>query len=137
MSKLSVTLDLPDTVYQEIKKRANQKNRSIEAELAEVVSQVVPNEEDQLAPEMAELVSQIQELEEVYLWRLAKSKFPQKDSRRIEFLHRKLSEELIETEKEELAILMLKLERFFLSRATAIGELGKRGQDVSKLLQKK
>jgi uncharacterized protein (DUF433 family) len=118
-------------------KRAETKNRSIEAELVEVVSQAVPTPDDQLSPELAGLVAQIPALEDVYLWRLAKSKFPKKDSRRIEFLHHKRSEGLIDTEKEELSLLMFRLEKFFLSRATAIEELGKRGQDVSVLLKKK
>lgn len=132
MQKQSVVIDLPDEIYNEYKRRAEQTHRTVEAEIIEVISKAAPAG-DKLSDELEGLVAQLSFLEDNAVARIAASKFSKKESARIEALHfKRQSEGLTEAETVELAALMKKFNRWFVLRSEAQNILMERGQDISK-----
>lgn len=60
----SITVQLPDNLYQRMRRRARERNRSIEDEVIEVVEQAVTT----VAPSTAELLEQLPHLADDDLW---------------------------------------------------------------------
>lgn len=130
MQKQSVVIDLPDNIYNQYKQRAEQKQRTIEAEIVEVVSKAVPLA-DELSPELENLVAQLVFLDDKALQRIARSKSSKKDASQLEALHfKRQNEGLTEVEAHELSNLMKKFERWFVLRNEALAILMERGQNV-------
>ncbi len=136
MSTQTLTLHLPDPLDTRLQQRARQSNRTLEAELLEVLNRAVPADAtlpDSLSDELARLDC----LDDAELWQAARSKLPKGQSTRLEVLHLKRQKEgLSEVEIRELAELVGQYERSILIRARAASVLKQRGQDVSALLAK-
>lgn len=137
MSKQSVVIDLPEDIYNKYKQRAQQMQRSVEAEIVESVFKAVPTN-DALSTELEGLVAQLAFLDNKALRRLAGSHLAKKEASRIESLHfKRQSEGLEEVETKELTDLMKKMERWFVLRNEALGLLIERGQDITEFAPKK
>lgn len=73
----SVVIDLPEDIYSKYKQRAEQMQRTVEAEIIEVIAKATPAK-DELSTELEGLVTQLAFLEDKALTRIAQSKFPKK-----------------------------------------------------------
>lgn len=134
MTTQSVTIRLPDQIYQQLKRRADRTRRSIEDELLEVVAAAVPVA-DELSEDLAEAISPLAVLDDEALWRAARDRFPTEAAERLESLGQKRQRDgLTEAEAQEAAILIRQYERVMLVRARAAALLKQRGHDVSSLL---
>ena len=129
-----VTLHLPSSLYERLKRQAEQADRTIEAELLDVVTTAVPAE-DLLPAYLEEAVTPLATLDDDALWQAARRHLPKKTATQIERLHLKRQQEgLTNTETESLADAMRQYERTMLVRARAAALLKQRGYDVSELL---
>lgn len=134
MAVQTITLDLPDILYQGLKRRAEQTHRTVEIEMLEVVAAAVPATEE-LSTDLSDAVSQLTVLDDAELWRAARSHLVPEAAAEMERLHHKRqSEGLIEAEAEALASLVGQYERTMLVRARAAALLRERGHDVTPLL---
>lgn len=134
MSTQSVTLHLPDPLYQRLKRRAEQAQRPVEDELLDMVAAAIPVG-DELPTELAEALSPLALLDDQALWRAARTHLPADAVEELERLHLKRQREgLSASEVEQAAALLRHYERFMLVRAQAAALLKQRGHDVSVLL---
>lgn len=130
----TVTLQLPETLYQQLKARAERTRRTIEDELLDVLATVVPVVDD-LPADLAEAISPLAVLDDAALWRAARSHFPVAAAEQLERLHLKRQREgLTESEEQTGVALVQQYERAMLVRAQAAALLKQRGHDVSGLL---
>lgn len=98
-----VTLNLPRALYNRLKHRAEQANRTLEAELLEVVATAVPVA-DELPTDLAEAISPLALLDDEALWRAARNHLPAEVAAQLEELHLKRQREgLTEAETQTLA----------------------------------
>jgi plasmid stability protein len=136
MSTQTLTLHLPDPLYTRLQQRARQFNRTLEAELLEVLSTAVPADESLPRP-LAEEVARLDDMDDAALWQAARSSMPKKETTQLEFLHLKRQKEgLSESEASTLAELVGQYERSMLIRARAAALLKQRGYDLSGLAAK-
>lgn len=130
----SVTIRLPDSIYQQLKQLADRTRRSVEDELLEVVAAAVPVA-DELPEDLNGAISPLAALDDEALWRAARERFPSDAAERIESLGQKRGREgLTDAEAQEAAALVRQYERVMLVRARAAALLKQRGHDVSSLL---
>src|SRR5208337_4504550 len=133
MSTQTLTLQLPDRLYARLQQRAQQSNRTLEAELLEVLSTAVPADESLPHP-LAEEVLRMDDLDDAALWQAARSRLSAEKSTQLELLHFKRQREgLSETEACTLSELVQQYERSMLIRARAAAILKLRGHDLSGL----
>ncbi len=132
----AVTLDLPETVYNQIQRAAEKAQRPVEDILVEAVVAVAPVMHT--APsEMRSSLAQMAYLNDAALWQAARATMPAEQRARLEALHqqqqagRKLT---AEEEAEEQALLALYRETL-LVRAQAAVLLKQRNYDISDLQQ--
>lgn len=134
MTTQSVTIRLPEPIYQQLKRLADRTRRSIEDELLEVVAAAVPVA-DELSEDLAEAIAPLVALDDEALWRAARDRLPTDAAERLESLGQKRQREgLTEAEVQEAATLLRQYERVMLVRAHAAALLKQRGHDVSSLL---
>jgi plasmid stability protein len=134
MPTQSVTLHLPDPLYQRLKRRAEQAHRALEDELLDVVAAAVPVADD-LPAELTEALSPLALLDDQALWRAARTRLAADAAEELEGLHLKQQREgLSASEAEQAAALLRQYERVMLVRAQAAALLKQRGHDVSVLL---
>jgi plasmid stability protein len=81
----SVTVTLPDRIYERVQQQAQNKNRSVEDELTAVVETAVSLGEEWagIPPDLAEEATQLVLLDDEHLWRVARLTVPAKKSERI------------------------------------------------------
>ena len=101
-----MTLHLPDSLYEQLKRRAEKAHRTVEAELLEVVATAVPVDNESAA-ELAEAISPLVLLDDEALWQAARSHLSAEAAVQMEQLHLKRQREgLNETEARVLADLV-------------------------------
>ena len=129
-----VTLHVPSPLYEQLKRRAAQAQRTVEAELLDVVATAVPVGDD-LPTDLAGAISPLALLDDAALWRTARSHLSAEAVAQMEDLHLKRQREgLDDAEAETLTGLVRQYERTMLIRAQAAALLKARGHDVSLLL---
>ena len=134
MATQTLTVQLPDRLYSRLEQRASQSNRSLEAELIEVLATAIPVDAD-LPPEIAKEIAHLEHLDDASLWQTAQASLTAEMSDRLEQMHFKQRREgLSEIESHTLAALVRQYEQTMLIRAQAAMLLKKRGHDVSKLV---
>ncbi len=128
------TVQLPDRLYAQLRRRAEQANRTVEAELVDLVATAMP-EQDELSDALSVELAGLEHLGDEALWKAARSRLAATMSRRLEKLHHKRQRDgLTEMEDRALAELVRQYERAMLIRARAAALLKQRGHDVSKLV---
>lgn len=133
MATQRVTVNLPEAVYEQLKQRAAQSRRTVEAELLEVVSIVMPVA-GKLTPDLARLLDQLQTLDDKALWQVARRSLSKRALSQLQTLNYKRQREgLTEEEAQKANNLLWEYERIILVRAKAISLLKERGQDISEL----
>jgi len=135
MTLQPVTVRLPKSLYNQIRRRAEMSARSMEEELLDVVASAMPASEE-LPEDMVNALSALELLDDESLKRAARSHLPVEAVQEMEALHLKRQEHgLNEMEKQTLAGLLQQYERSMLVRAQAATILQQRGYDVSGLLE--
>jgi plasmid stability protein len=133
MTGQTLTLNVPDPLYTRLKQRAQQANRTVEAELLDVLATAVPVG-DELPADLAEAISPLALLDDAALWRVAQSRLASETAAQLENLHLKRQREgLTEAEAQTLSALVRQYERAMLVRAQAAVLLKQRGHDVADL----
>jgi plasmid stability protein len=134
MTTHPVTLELPASLYDSLKRRAERANRPVEAELLDVLTAAVPAGEE-LPDDLAGAVAPLSLLDDEALWRAARSNLASEVASQLEDLHLKRQREgLTDAEAQTLSVLVKHYERAMLIRAQAAAILKQRGHDVSGLL---
>ncbi len=140
MANQLVTLSIPEDIYVMLKRRAEQTQRSVEAELLEVVAKELPTAtttiEGSAAPVelKAELDAMVQ-LNDKALWKAARSHLSAKDATKLEALHRKRHDKsLTHAEVQTKDELLRQYNYYMRVRARAAVLLKQRGYDVSVLV---
>ena len=88
MTTQTVTLDLPELLYQKLRLRAAQSQRTIEDELLEVLATAVPVTDD-LPAELSAAITPLATLNDADLWRAAQTQLPTNVAARLAELHLK------------------------------------------------
>ncbi|WP_374688931.1 hypothetical protein [Promineifilum sp.] len=126
----SVTVQLPDNLYQRMRRRARERNRSVEDEVAAVVAQVVAA----TVPSTADLLEQLPHLADDDLWRAARLRVAADRAERMQLLvWKQQGEGLTAAEEDEAQQLQHYAQQVMLIRAEAAALLAERGHDVGPL----
>lgn len=134
MTLQTVTVNVPELLYTRLESRARQSNRSVEAELLDVLATAVPVS-DELPVALADAIAPLASQTDAELWQAARSRLDPEQAEHLEVLHWKRSEtSLTEQERQALADLVQQYEKALLVRAQAAALLKQRGHDVSCLL---
>lgn len=132
----AITLDVPETVYDQIQRAAEKVQRPVEDILVEAIAAIAPVMNT--APvEMRSSLAQMAYLNDAALWQAARATMPVEQRARLETLHqrRQAGDSLAaEEETEEQALLALYRETV-LVRAQAAVLLKQRNYDVADLQQ--
>jgi hypothetical protein len=99
MTVHSVTLHLPETLYERFRQRAEWSHRSLETELLDAVASAAPVE-GEISPEILAAVAALEKLADAELWRLARETVPRKASQELEALHLKQRDEGLNPEED-------------------------------------
>lgn len=130
MTTFSVTLDVPTAIYNQVKQRAQQSQRTVEAELADALVTAVPAI-DQLPPDLTQLIHSLTLLDDKALEAAAETQLDKDSVAELEQLNFKQQREgLTKTEIERLDQLTLKYEKIMLLRAQAFLLLKQRGKPI-------
>lgn len=133
MTVRSVTLELPNVLYEKVQRRAEQAHRSVEDELVEVVATAMPSF-DHLPQDITEALVQLTHLDDSALWQAARSTLPSDQASEMEALNLKQQREgLTDDEQQLLNRLLRRYEQNVLVRAKAAALLKQRGHSVSEL----
>jgi plasmid stability protein len=125
----TVTVRLPDSVYEQVEQRAVEAHRSVEAEIVETMAAAVAPEE--LSHDLLEAIEGLKVLDDEALWRAARLRVPADVSAHVENLNWKRQSMGLEArEDEELSRLLHLYERTMLVRAHAAKLLHQRGYEV-------
>jgi hypothetical protein len=134
MTLETISVRLPQGVYQRLRQRADTMNRPIDVELAEVVEEALGHADawGGISEETVDAVEQLRFLNEADLWQAARMEVPAESSERMQVLILKLQAEgLGDAELHEAEQLSRLAERVMLVRAEAAALLKARGQDIS------
>ena len=131
MARATVTVELPDRLYELLQHRAQNANRTVEAELIELLASALPDDGESLERFGGDLIG-LELLDDEELRRAGRSHLAVGMARRLESLHRKRQREgLSEVEAQTVVELMRQYERAMVVRAQAAALLKKRGHTVS------
>jgi plasmid stability protein len=133
----TVTIELPDEVYKELEARAKERQRTVEAELVQVVSKAVPVGE-KIASELEAKIEKLQSLDNESLLKTVKPTMSKRSSQRLANLnYKRQSEGLTSDEENEAAKLLTQYEHSILIRAHVLKLLKERGYDLDKIIGEK
>ena len=129
-----VEIELPESVYQQLARIAEETAQPIATLAAQsVISNLPPSVEDAL-PEMRAELLELQTLETSDLLSVAQSEFSSADhTRQVELLEKHENGQLTESERQELSSLRQSADRLMLRKAYAWSMLRWRGQRVPTL----
>jgi len=134
MTNQTLTLQVPAVLYSRLKQRADQAQRSVEAETLELLAATVPATEA-LPADLQEALTSLALLDDEALRRAARSRLGNEAAAELEALHFKQQREgLTDAEAQRRGELIQQYERAMLVRAQAAALLRQRGHDVSTLL---
>jgi len=134
MNSQQVTITLPESIYQRVKRQSRLMQRSVADELVAAVTSSLP-EQGTLPPDIEQELSELDLFTDEELWRAARMTAPVDKSERIQMLVEKQQlEGLIDLEKQEAALLSHFFNRVMLVRAKAAVLLKERGYDIDQLL---
>lgn len=130
-----ITINLPLSLYDRLKHRADESQTTVEDELLQLVAAAVPATTE-LSSELDNELGQLVLLDDNALWRAAQSHLSNDIAEQLEMLHlRRQREGLSPVEESELETNVRQYERAMLIRAQAAALLSQRGVDVSRLYE--
>lgn len=131
MTNHSITLDIPQAIFEQIQQAAALKQRTVDDVMVEAVTAAAPA----LASDTAELrrsLAQMAYLNDAALWQAARSTMPKEQRERLEALHDKQQREgLTISEQQEEKNLLKLYQETILVRAQAAVLLKHRNYDVT------
>lgn len=131
MSQQTITFDVPTSLYNQLKQRADQASRTVEDELLDVLAATVP---ERLPDEISKAIASLALLDDDALWRVARNHMPVDLAEQLESLHLKRQRDgLTDAEAQQSSELVRQYERAMLLRAQAAALLNERGQHISQL----
>jgi plasmid stability protein len=134
MSVRTVTLSVPEQVFDRLRDRARRARRTVEAEAIDLLTDATRTD-DALPADLEAAVAAIPRLDEPALRVAAESRLSRDQSRRLAALHLKRQKDgLTRAEDRERRELMRQYEKAMAVRAAAIGELHRRGVDVAEFV---
>ena len=135
MTNQTVTVTIPATLYDHLKRLAESRNRTVQDEILDTLLAANTGAET-LPAELTSAIEPLTFLTDRELWQAARSRFPVEDASALESLHHKRGREgLSQDEERETALLLGRYQRSILVRAKAAAILKQRGHDVSELLR--
>ena len=136
MAVQTLTVELPEGLFSQLRQRAAQANRTVEAELVDVLAGAICRDQD-LPAELETELAGLSGLDDPAMWKLARERLADETSLHLADLHSKRQlEGLTRDEAEKLTDLVRQYERVMLLRARAAELLKERGHDVSSLSRK-
>lgn len=136
MTMQTLTIELPDELYEQLRDRARLSKRSIEEALTDLLVDALPVESG-LPVELTEALATLGLLDDDALWAAARSHLSTELAADLEDLHLQQQREgLSEQDVAREALLLRQYERALLVRAEAARLLHERGQDISSLLDR-
>lgn len=133
MSARQVTIELPASTFERIKKRAEDSNRSLPDEIVQVVVGAVPSPED-LPDDVAPRLDALNFLSDNDLWKIARCSFSPASSTLLADLNSRFERGALTTdEARQREALLSEYDRQVLVRAQAAVLLKRRGFDVAAL----
>jgi len=136
MSTQQISLNVPDAIYQRLKKQAQESNRTLEEQTLDVLAATV-GKKPQSLDDPTTLLASLELLDDAALWNAAQSKLAGEVSIELEELNFKRQREgLTESEDVRAEELSRQYERQMLLRAKAVALLKQRGQDIRMLSPK-
>lgn len=134
MTGQTLTIHVPEPLFEQLQRRARQTRRSVEDETLDVLTAAMPLE-DELPPGLTEALASLERMDDSSLWNTARSTMPPDARAQLTVLGAKQQREgLRDDEAGRLAQLVDEYERCMLLRAQAAALLKKRGHDVGGLL---
>jgi len=134
MAMQTLTIELPDAVYEQLRDRARASRRSIGEALTDLLVDALPVEHA-LPGDLDAAIAPLALLDDDALWHTARTSLSADLVTELEALHLQQQREgLSEYDAAREAILLRQYERTMLVRAEAARLLHERGQDVSSLL---
>ncbi len=134
MNSQSVTLELPEPLYEQLQARAVRRQRTVADEVLDVLTGAIPATEA-LPDDLEQAIAQLVHLDDAALWQAGRSKMASDAVERLSELNAKRQREgLTEAEQQESDLLVRQYERSMLVRAQAAALLKQRGHDISSLL---
>lgn len=131
MTTQEVTLELPEPIYDQIRRAAEKAQRPINDLLIEAVIAAAPSLDAPAGP-LRSALAQLAYLNDAALWQAARATLPPAQRERLEALHHKQQREgLSDGEREEDRALLELYRETLLVRAQAAVLLKQRGYDVS------
>ena len=128
MASHAVLINLPDALFEALQRRAELARHTVEEEIAKVLEEAVPVDEEGLSPELESMMEALFLMEDHTLWNVASAKIPETVTNQMEVLYnRRLAKGLTEDEEQELARLEKMFEKNVLVRAQAAMLLKERG----------
>lgn len=134
MANQSLTLNLPDTLYERLKRLAENDHRSVEEEAMKRLAASIP-EDETLPADLVDLLDSMQGLDDETLWQAARNDLARRATAEMSRLQaRRKRKGLSVAEQQRLAHLLRQYDRGILIRAEAAALLKQRGHDVDILL---
>ncbi len=131
MTLQTMTLNLPRPLYNRLRQRAERAQRTVEAEVLEVVATSVSADEN-LSADLASALAGLGLLNDAELWQAARSHLPPEEADELEELNLKRQwTGLTPGETQRGAELISHYERAMLVRARVAVLLKRRGHDIS------
>jgi len=128
----TVTLQVPDALYQRLVKTARVTKRSLEEVMLHALRVGSPPTWDDVPAEFQSDLAAMDQLDDESLWKIARSRKSQNEMTRYEeLLDRSKSKTLNDPERKELGNLREEADRFMLRKSHAAVLLRWRGHDVS------
>ena len=133
MSQPQLTLQLPDDLYQRVRRAANGMKQPVEKALVRIVEAATPSMEKVPPAYRAELEA-LEDRSDDELWQIAEGGLPPAKERRLnELLRKNQRAELSDRERRALAELRTEADRVMLGRSYAYWLLKYRGHRVPNL----
>jgi hypothetical protein len=136
MTFQTVTLQLPESIYQSARRTSKAVKRPIGEVLVTALKSTLPPLEG-LAPEIIEELTALEFLPDEQLWTIARSRLPQPQRRKLSYLLRKNQAGILtEQEEQSLNELIAESERLMLRKARAYVLLKWRGYVPATLIER-
>lgn len=131
MTEITVTVRLPETLYQQARETAAATSRSVEEVLTQSIALSLPPLEDVLPSQVKAELSAMMLVGDDELWQIARAELPAEKQERLEILTETRKERsLTDTESEEFDTLFSEAELTMLRRAEAYRLLTRRGYTI-------
>jgi plasmid stability protein len=135
MAGRSVTVELPDDLYERLQRRAVESQRSLGDEVIEVLRASEPPEDDGIRTGLEAELTRLETLDDASLWKIARRRIFVRKSRRMESLNFKRQDcGLNAAERRVSEQLLAEFDRHMLIRAHVLLLLKQRGYDIDTFL---